>query len=164
MEWGEFLIIDEGRGRPEPPRPLHFPEGLGDRLRTAAFAELQAIAAFQWAQKEFAATAPAELLAAWDWIIPQEQEHYDLLMARMVQLKVPVQGQAVSLGLWYSLVSQPNYKHFCSCMTEAEEKGRKAGERFYQYLLSRDPITAEIFGKIAREEAVHVEVARRFIM
>ncbi len=46
-------------------------------------------------------------------------------------------------------------------MASAEERGRRAGERFHQALLKKDPITAGIFGKIAEEEVSHIELARK---
>jgi hypothetical protein len=47
-------------------------------------------------------------------------------------------------------------------MASAEDRGRRAGERFHRDLQAIDPVTAEIFGQIAREEQTHVELAERY--
>jgi hypothetical protein len=47
-------------------------------------------------------------------------------------------------------------------MASAEERGRKAGERFHAQMLQRDPESARIFGKIAEEEVAHIALARKY--
>ena len=37
-------------------------------------------------------------------------------------------------------------------MASAEDRGRRAGERFFEMMKDTDPISAEIFRKIAEEE------------
>ena len=52
MDFYPFITCPAGE-RPAKPRSLNTREGLGDRMRTAAFAEFQAIAAFRWAAEHF---------------------------------------------------------------------------------------------------------------
>ena len=80
----------------------------------------------------------------------------------MVELKIDVRGRKVSDHLWQSLVSCKSAKEFAIYMANAEERGRKAGERFHQALADRDPITAEIFRKIAEEEVAHIALASKY--
>jgi len=52
MDFHPFKTVEPGQ-RAAKPRPMNTLAGLGDRMRTAAFAELQAIAAFGWAAEHF---------------------------------------------------------------------------------------------------------------
>lgn len=63
MDWSPFVVCADGEAPPRP-RGINTPEGLGDRLRTAAFAERQARDAFLWAAAQFS-SAPQKLAAAW---------------------------------------------------------------------------------------------------
>jgi hypothetical protein len=47
-------------------------------------------------------------------------------------------------------------------MAGAEERGRRAGERFFESLKTIDPKTAQIFGQIALEERSHIALAYKF--
>ena len=51
----------------------------------------------------------------------------------------------------------------CSgALAGAEERGRRAGERFEEALRERDPETARIFGEIAEEEVAHIQLAWKY--
>lgn len=145
----------------EPPRSIKTLEGVGDRMRAAAFAEVQARDAFLWASENFE-DAPTSLRRAWAALAIAEQRHLDWLLQRMQELGIDVRGRKVSNHLWQSLISCKTAKEFAIYIANAEERGRKAGERFYQTLASSDPITAEIFRKIAEEEVSHIALASKY--
>jgi uncharacterized ferritin-like protein (DUF455 family) len=157
-DWGDFLLAPPDL-RSDPPRSLDTFEGVGDRLRAAAFAEIQAREAFLWAAEEFT-DAPAELRGAWRVLAQSEQKHLDWLLARMEELGIGIRERRVSDHLWRSLVSCKTAREFALYMASAEERGRRAGVRFHEALLQKDPVTANIFGKIAEEEIAHIELAR----
>jgi len=160
MNWSPFQII-EGKKYADRTRPLETLEGIGDRLRSAAFAEIQAREAFLCAADTFC-DAPAALKTAWRGLALAEQRHLDWLLKRMEELNIKVDERRVSDHLWYSLIACKTAREFALFMASAEERGRQAGERFHQALLSIDPITAAIFGKIAEEEVAHIALASQF--
>ncbi len=158
MNWEPF-VITEGRG--EAPRSIETLDGVGDRLRAAAFAEIQARDAFLWAAEHYP-DAPVELQEAWRRLASAEDRHLCWLLNRMTELGIDVRARKVSSQLWHSLVSCKSARDFAIFMASAEERGRRAGERFHAALLEKDPVTARIFGKIAEEEISHIELAQRF--
>lgn len=158
--WEPFSITPTGQ-RPPPPRALSTRDGVGDRLRAAAFAEIQARDAFLWASERFS-DASEDLKQAWRILARAEQKHLDWLLDRMRELGFAVKERAVSDHLWQSFQACETAEAFALFMANAEERGRRAGERFYRELVGSDPITAEIFGKIAEEEITHIELARKF--
>ena len=158
MNWDPFLIAPPGE-HADPPRSLDSFEGVGDRLRAAAFAEIQARNAFLWASAHFS-DAKGELRDAWRMLARAEEKHLTWLLARMQTLGVDVKARRVSDHLWHSLVSCTSAREFALYMANAEERGRKAGERFHAALQERDPESASIFGKIAEEEVAHIALAR----
>jgi uncharacterized ferritin-like protein (DUF455 family) len=160
MNWEPFHVAPTG-SKPEAPRPLDTFEGIGDRLRVAAFAELQAREAFLWAAENFG-DAPDSLKRAWTALAQAEQRHLDWLLNRMSELKIEIQERRVSDQLWHSLISCKTTREFALYMASAEERGRVAGVRFHQALSATDPITAEIFGKIAEEEVAHIALAEKY--
>ena len=160
MDWSPFVVCPPEE---EAPRPRGFAtaEGLGDRLRVAAFAEKQAEAAFCWAADHFA-DAPSGLRDAWRRIGAEEGKHLGMILERMAQLGVSVDGRPVSDRLWRSLQACVTFQEFTSKMRAAEERGKTAEESFRRNLAERDPVTAELFGKIADDEAEHLRVADGF--
>jgi uncharacterized ferritin-like protein (DUF455 family) len=160
MNWEPFDVIQSG-GFNEPPRPLGTKEGLEDRLRSAAFAEIQAREAFLWAAEKFT-DAPFELREAWKKLAIEEDKHMNWLLNRMIELELNVKSRKVTLRLWHSFMACQTAKEFAVYMASAEERGRKAGERFYISLKNEDPVSAEIFRKIAEEEKEHIALAERF--
>ena len=147
--------------RPPKPRPLGTAEGLGDRMRSAAFAEFQAAAAFAWAAETFA-EAPRALREAWRNQIPQEQMHFDLIVARMAEMGFRLDERPVSRGLWDSLMACVSGLEFCVKIASAEERGRRAGLRLSEYLAADDPVTTAIFRRIAEDEVAHVALAATY--
>ena len=160
MNWEPFRLSPAGT-RPDLTRSLDTNEGIGDRLRAAAFAEIQAREAFLWAASHFD-DAPLSLRAAWKGLALAEQRHLDWLLNRMRELEIDVKERMVSDYLWISLISSRNAPEFAHFMASAEERGRKAGARFHQAMYKRDPITAKIFGKIAEEEVSHIALAYEY--
>lgn len=160
MDWGPFFVCPPDV-RPEPPRSLIAPGGVGDRLRTAAFAEIQARQAFLWAADRLE-DAPAGCRDEWRRLSEAEDRHLNWLLRRMGELKVDVRERPVSHRLWLSLASRTTAREFAYFMAAAEQRGRDAGLTFEKVLAGSDPVSAEIFGKIADEELTHIALARRF--
>lgn len=157
MNWEPFFVCgpDEFAAAP---RGINTPEGLGDRMRIAAFAELQAREAFRWAADTLL-DADDTVRAAWRRIASDEDRHLKLLLGRMAELGVRPEERAVSDRLWRSLRACKNTHDFAVYMRTAEERGRAAEESFRKQFASRDPVTAAIFGKIADDEAEHIALA-----
>lgn len=159
-DWSPFRVVAAG-GRPDAPRSIHTPEGVGDRLRAAAFAEIQAREAFLWGADHFQ-DAPEGLRRAWRGLALAEDRHLGWLLKRMEGLGIPVQERGVSDQLWRSLIACHNARDFAFYMASAEERGRRAGVRFHEAMAQKDPVSAEIFGKIAEEELEHIALAWRY--
>jgi rubrerythrin len=158
IDWNPFRTCAEGEKAPYP-RSLSTPEGLGDRLRFVAFAEKQATHAFSSAAEIFS-DQPAEVKKVWRTLATEEQKHLNWLLTRMQELEVDPSERPVSLALWRSFDHCGTARHFAEFMASAEERGRIAGEQFYQTLLEIDPITAQIFNQIAIEEQEHILLAQ----
>ena len=157
-DWPPFRLCLPGE-RPPKTRALGTAEGVGDRLRAAAFAELQAREAFRWAGGRFP-DAPLSLLKSWEALVSAEDRHLGWLIQRMGELGVDAAERPVSDRLWRSLTACADARAFALFIAEAEERGRLAGERFRRALAGDDPTTAAIFGRIADEEIGHVALAR----
>jgi uncharacterized ferritin-like protein (DUF455 family) len=158
--WEPFALVPRG-DRADATRSLETPEGVGDRLRSAAFAEIQAREAFLWAASQFT-DAPEPLKRAWVALSQAENRHLEWLLQRMSELNVDVRSRKVSDYLWLSLVACKSAREFALYMASAEERGRKAGVRFQQALQASDSKTANIFGKIAEEEVAHIALAEKY--
>ncbi|MBU6374869.1 MAG: DUF455 family protein [Bdellovibrionales bacterium] len=159
-DWAPFRLVEPG-AHAEAPRSIHTKEGIGDRLRAAGFAELQAREAFLWAAETFR-DASEELRMAWKTLAAAEDLHLSWLMARLGELGFFPQDRGVSDQLWASLTACSSAEEFSLFMATAEDRGRRAGERFYQDLRDRDPVSAEIFRRIAEEEVEHIRLAETF--
>ncbi|MBI3300358.1 MAG: hypothetical protein HYZ75_19500 [Elusimicrobia bacterium] len=142
------------------PRSVATPEGVGDRLRAAAFAELQAREAFLWAADAFC-DASDVLRREWRALASAEDRHLGWLLGRMAARGEDPAARPVSGRLWAALTSCASAEGFEILIAKAEERGRLAGERFRTAMLPLDPESAAVFGRIADEEAAHVELARR---
>ncbi|MGE0615239.1 MAG: DUF455 family protein [Bacteriovoracia bacterium] len=158
--WHPFQTCPAGERAPAP-REVDSAAGIGDRLRAAAFAEIQARDAFLWAADTFA-DSPADLRGAWRALARAEQKHLDWLLIRMKELGIDPAERPVSDQLWHSFVECETAEKFARYMASAEERGRRAGIRFREAMAKVDPVSAEIFGKIADEELEHIQLAERF--
>jgi uncharacterized ferritin-like protein (DUF455 family) len=158
-DWSPFraCAFDE---RPPSPRGMGAPEGLGDRMRVAAFAERQAFEAFRWAAERFTDASP-ELRAAWRTMAEEEKLHMELILGRMAELGVDPAERPVSDRLWARLSGAKTVAEFSAWMREAEARGKAAEDSFRRSLAERDPVTAAIFGRIADDEAAHLAFADR---
>ncbi len=130
-------------------------------MRTAAFAELQAISAFRWAAEAFP-DAPEGLRQAWRDQVPEEERHYAMIVERMNELGFDLTSRPVSRGLWDKLSACRTGKDFCLQIADAEERGRRAGLKLVQFLGKKDPATGAIFQRIADDEVAHVELANTY--
>ncbi len=160
MDFAPFIICSHGERAPRP-RSMSTPHGLGDRMRTAAFAELQAKAAFAWAVDQFP-DAPQALRDKWTAQIADETRHYEMICRRMEELGFELTGQTVSTALWESLKVCTTGREFCIRIASSEERGRQAGVRLVNYLGKSDPQTAAIFQEIVDDEVAHVALAATF--
>ena len=160
MDFDPFIICLPGERAPRP-RPMNTLDGLGDRMRTAAFAELQAIVAFRWAAEKFP-DAPPALRDKWTAQIADETRHYEMICRRMGDLGFGLTDQPVSTSLWESLKVCTTGREFCIRIASAEERGRQAGVRLVKYLGQSDPETAAIFQEIVDDEVAHVALAATF--
>ena len=160
LDPGPFILCEPGT-RPGKPRPLETSQGLGDRLRTAAFAEWQAIAAFRWAAARFT-DVPPELRDDWVRQIADEARHFKLIKQRMEELGVGLDHRPVSDALWQSLRECTSGKEFCLRIASAEEWGRRAAVNICGFLREKDPVTAGIFREIAEDEIAHVSLAKTY--
>ncbi|HVE13951.1 MAG TPA: ferritin family protein, partial [Elusimicrobiota bacterium] len=120
--WAPFAVCAAGERAPAP-RGLESAEGVGDRLRTAAFAELQAREAFRWAARE-CSDACEELRAAWRGLAEAEERHLGWLLARMRALGQDPAARPVSAALWDSLTRRRSARDFAALISSAEERGR----------------------------------------
>lgn len=154
--WSPYTI-----GTPLKIRPLHTPEGLGDRLRLVAFAERQAFHAFNDAITRFQ-DAPAELRDAWKWVALEEAKHESWLVKRLEEIGQNISAVPVSLNLYHSLLKCQTARDFAFYISDAEERGRVGAEKFAETLAKTDPITAKIFHLIATEEKEHIALVNRF--
>lgn len=154
MDWSPFVVVEEGLKAPAP-RGLATPEGVGDRLRTAAFAERQARDAFAWAAERFP-DAPEKLRQGWRRLSVEEDKHLGWLLRRMEQLGVKPGARPVSDLLFRSLTQSADWRAFAAFMADAEERGRVAERSFQAALAQSDPETARVFAAIADEEEAHI--------
>lgn len=144
-----------------PPRPIGTKDGIGDRLRAASFAEVQALTGFRWAAERFE-DASLELRADWLRLALEEEKHLGWLKGRMDELGIDLRERPVSDFLWRSFMKCASAREFCHYIAGAEERGRAAGLRFGERMKAFDSVSAEIFRKIADEELSHIELAYRY--
>lgn len=149
-------------GIPGKIRPMNTPEGLGDRIRVAAFAERQAYYAFTQAAKIFADEVPEDLIKAWNQIALEEAKHEKWLLKRLEELNIDVAEVPVSLGLYNSFIGCQSARDFTHYISDSEEKGRIAGVKFAEFLKVTDPVTSKIFTDIADEEVFHISLAKKY--
>lgn len=161
--WDPFIVLPlDSPDRGPPPRSINSKEGVADRMRAAAFAEIQARDAFYWGAKKFAHEAPLGLIESWIEFAEVEHKHLGWLLKRMEELGFDVKERPVHAHLWVSLVGCTDARSFAHYMANAEERGRKAGERFYHSLKDSDPVTAKVFSQIALEEVEHIQTSFRY--
>jgi rubrerythrin len=156
IDWSPFSVCKLGE-KPPYPRALSTKEGLGDRLRFVAFAEKQATHAFDLASKIY--DVPERVRKVWQTLSKEEEKHLNWLLYRMKELGVSADERPQGLALWQSFDRCETPTQFANFMANAEDRGRIAGEQFYQTLLAIDPQTARLFQQIAKEEVEHIRLA-----
>lgn len=147
-------------GKPDTIRPLSAPEGVADRLRVVAFAELQARDLFRYGCERFGALVPAQWRADWERFAAVEDKHAQMLLTRMVELGVDVGARAVSDKLSRLCRSTDDAVLFLFLLSSAEERGMEAGNVLGKQMGVVDAVSAALFAQIAAEEVEHVESAR----
>ena len=158
IDWSPFTVCSPGE-KPPYPRSLGTQEGLGDRLRFVAFAEKQAAHAFELAADFYADSVSPAVQEIWRTIAREEDKHLHWLLLRMEELGVDPKERPQSLALWKSFDHCETPQKFAEFMANAEERGRIAGEQFYETLLKIDLSTARLFQQIALEEREHIRLA-----
>ncbi len=158
--WSPFLIAEPGEKIPAP-RAIATVEGVGDRMRVAAFAELMAIEAFGWAAITYT-DASEDLKTAWRELAREEKNHHDWLIKRMSELSLDLRERKVSDRLWFSFLGCKTAKDFSLYMATAEYRGKIAGERVAEQLKDSDPESSRVFAKIAFEEIRHIDHVIKF--
>ena len=156
--WKPFRV----EPRAERMRALVNPEGVGDRLRAVAFAEIQARDGFLWGIKMFP-DAPAEWRASWVAFAKMEEEHAQLLLDRAAALGVDLGARAVSDTLMRMFLRSTTAELFLYQIATAEERGMDIGLSMLEPMRAVDPASAAIFARIAHEEIDHVSTAKRFL-
>ncbi len=160
VHWAPFRVAVSSQEKAPYTRSLNTKEGIGDRLRFVAFAECQASAAFSAAAELFTEVDP-RVRAIWRDLAQEEKKHMQWLLTRLAELGLAVDERPVHDALWRSFATCKSGRDFAAYIAGAEERGRVAGEKFAQVLKTTDPITAQIFEKIAEEEVGHITMAER---
>lgn len=141
-------------------RPLTAKEGVVDRLRLVAFAELQARDLFYWGAETFKATAPAQWLEIWVRFAEVENRHAQMLLDRMAELGGDIAGRAVSDKLSRLCFASTDPVLFLFLLASAEERGMESGNILAGQMHTVDAVSANIFKQIADEEVEHVEMGK----
>ena len=156
IDWAPFRICKENE-KPAYLRSLSTQEGLGDRLAFVAFAEKQAAFAFKIASEIY--DVPEAVKKIWQFLSKEEEKHLEWLLLRMKELSIDPSERLQSLALWKSFDCCETPTEFATFISNAEDRGRIAGEKFYNTLLTVDPKTAKLFQQIAKEEVEHIRLA-----
>jgi uncharacterized ferritin-like protein (DUF455 family) len=143
-------------------RALGAPEGVADRLRVVAFAELQARDSFQWAA-DFFTEAPPEWRERWREFAAVENRHAQMLLDRAGELGVRLDERAVSDKLSRLCRVARDPVLFLFMISSAEERGMEAGFTIGEQMKPYDEVSAGIFRTIAEEEVEHVEMANKVL-
>jgi uncharacterized ferritin-like protein (DUF455 family) len=154
-EWHPFRI----RAKADAIRSLSTPEGIADRLRVVAFAELQARDAFLWGAERYP-EAPAAWREAWIRFAAVEDRHAQMLLSRMEELKIPLEDRWVTDKLTRLCRLAEDPITFLFLLASAEERGMEAGFTLGEQMTPYDSTSAALFRQIADEEVEHVAMAR----
>jgi len=141
-------------------RPLAGPGGVEDRLRTVAFAELQARECFRWGAKKFAAEKP-DWAEQWLHFAEVENRHAQMLLDRFSELGLSIGARTVSNKLTRLCKSSSDPVMFLFLLASAEERGMEAGSIIGTQMAAIDAKSAAIFKQIADEEVEHVAFSKK---
>ncbi len=154
--WAPFRL---GK-KPEYVRPLESREGVADRLRLVAFAELQARDLFRFGAEKFRDSAPREWLSQWTEFSEVEERHAQMLLDRMGVLGVRIEDRMVSDKLSRLCLRAEDPLTFLFLLSSAEERGMEAGFTLGEQMNAYDSASAAVFKQIADEEVAHVAMAK----
>jgi uncharacterized ferritin-like protein (DUF455 family) len=154
-QWQSFQLAP----RADAIRAISTAEGVGDRLRVVAFAELQARDAFRWGAERFP-EAPAEWREEWLRFAEVEDRHAQMLLTRMAELGVDPSSRAVTDKLTRLCRLAEDPITFLFLLSSAEERGMEAGNVLAKQMAPIDAESAAIFAQIAEEEVEHVASAK----
>jgi uncharacterized ferritin-like protein (DUF455 family) len=154
--WSPFRTVLH---KPDNIRPLTNPEGVADRLRVVAFAELQARDAFLWGAERFP-EAPEHWRADWLRFAEVEDRHAQMLLSRMAELGVSADARTVSDKLTRLCRKAEDPVSFLFLLASAEERGMEAGSILGKQMQAVDAVSAALFAQIADEEVEHVASAK----
>lgn len=158
--WAPFQIQLQ---KPDLIRGMGSEEGIGDRLRVVAFAELQARDAFQSGVDRFSRAVPEYWSKQWLAFAKVEARHAQMLLDRMKVLGVSISARKVSDKLTRLCKTAQDPIVFLFCLASAEERGMEAGNQLKDLVAKYDPISAAIFEEIASEEVEHVRAAKEML-
>jgi uncharacterized ferritin-like protein (DUF455 family) len=156
-KWLPFKVRDE---KPELIRALTAPEGVADRLRLVAFAEVQARDIFRFGADQFKGIAPAEWIEEWLRFADVEERHAQMLLNRMSDLGADPGARFVSDKLWRLCKLAGDPILFLFLLSSAEERGMEAGFILGEQMKAVDAESAAVFAQIASEEVEHVDSAK----
>lgn len=155
--WLPFKVRDE---KPEQIRELKAADGVADRLRLVAFAEVQARDIFRMGAERFAGVAPDNWLEEWKRFADVEERHAQMLLNRMSDLGFDPGARFVSDKLWRLCKLADDPILFLFLLSSAEERGMEAGFILGEQMKAVDAESAAVFAQIASEEVEHVEFAK----
>lgn len=166
--WNSQQIIHSEQWRPfrvhpsktDQIRALAAQEGVADRLRLVAFAELQARDAFAWGAQRYRDVAPKEWIEQWERFSVVENKHAQMLLNRMAELGVDPGARTVSDKLTRLCHASTEPVIFLFLLASAEERGMESGNILGEQMKAVDLVSANIFLEIAKEEVEHVEMAK----
>ncbi len=148
-------------GKPDTIRPLSAPEGVADRLRVVAMAELQARDLFRYGAERFGALVPTLWGEHWRRFAEVEDRHAQMLLTRMGELGVDPAARLVSDKLTRLCRATEDPVLFLFLLSSAEERGMEAGNVLGKQMRAVDPASAALFAQIAEEEVEHVDSAHQ---
>ncbi len=155
QSWAPFCVV---QGRPEKMRSLRSPQGVGDRLRAVAFAEIQAREGFLWGARTFI-DAPQEWKDTWLRFAEMENTHAQLLLNRAAELNVDVSERSVSASLMRMFRAADTAEVFYYLISTAEQRGMEVGLSMIKPMREVDAESAAIFERCAKEEEEHIAAA-----
>lgn len=159
--WLPFKMRPEGQpDKPEQIRELKAVEGVADRLRLVAFAEVQARDIFRYGAEKFKDIAPANWIEEWHRFAEVEERHAQMLLNRMSEIGADPGARFVSDKLWRLCKLAEDPILFLFLLSSAEERGMEAGFILGEQMKAVDPTSAAVFAQIASEEVEHVDFAK----
>ncbi len=157
-KWHPFWVDP----RPHRMRSVKIPEGIGDRIRAVAFAEVQAHQGFLWGYQRFTQADPL-WRSTWLDLAKQEARHAQLLLDHAHKLEINLGERKVSDYLIRMFRSAGSPEFFQYLMVRAEARGMDMGLSMVKAIMEVDPQSGAIFKRIAQEEEEHIRVAESFL-